>query len=476
MRVCVAHLLLAALYLGCADPLPTIDVELQTAPNDDPFSLADYVQFEALSGTQVLLSRSFSLSSPRGSFGPLPENQRLVLAVSLYRGEPGARGSFVVGRGRSYPFSYRPGVTSDVSVFLGSTGRFVLPVEDEAIQDPRFVGATSYGALIAQGNGVLRAYRVAHQSGGPRLETLVNEPKLASAYFSRFGGCFIAVNDDHRLVIFDEEGQVRADPDIDVSELGSVVTPVPGLDGERLWLMGGPALTRIEKVARLETAGLRTPDCTQADTNIEVSLSAPVSLPLLRIGASYHTLDAAQGAERLLVFGGADSGVPQNDVLLIDPASGRVDATLPVYGDTATAAITELATGQVLVAGGLDTLGQPSRETAVVLVGPDALQSFRIAQDAAQVGPAPLKTARSGGIAITYDEQLAIIAGGESETPTPAEVFDFGSDALPGVTAATDALPRMFTRPVGARLDDGTVLLADALGVTVYIPERIRPR
>lgn len=474
MRAPLARLLLMVFAVGCADPLPSVDVELQTAPDDDPFASADHIEFEALSGTQVFLRQPFSLSSPRGSFGPLPENQPLELSVSLYRGEPGARGSFVVGRGRSYPFTYRPNAAAEITVFLGSTGSFVLPVDDVPLSDPRFVAATSYGALIARGSGALHAYRIAHQKGGPQLTSLAAEPRLASAHFSRFGTCFIAVNDNRRLVIFDEEGRIRVESDLDLSGLGTVVTPVPGLDEGRLWLMGGPALPRLERVARLQNVGGRAPDCADEDTSIELSLSDPVDLPLLRIGASYRTVEAAQGAERLLLFGGADSGVPQTDVVLVDPASGTIKDTLTVYGNTATAAISELAAGQFLVAGGFDNQGQASPDTAVVLVGSDALQSFRIAQDSAEVGPAPLKTARSGGIAISYDEQLVLIAGGESDGPTPAEIFDFGSDALPGVVTSTDRLPRMFTDPLGARLHDGTVLIVDQLGLAVYVPERMR--
>lgn len=366
-------------------------------------------------------------------------------------------GALTAARGFSFPVDVGLGETPrSIDVHVGKLGRFSRDV-DLALDGPvAGAGASPGGALIATTPGTLYRYDAHGASdGAPSLERVAAFPEHRGARWASLAGGLVAVGGDASFAsLVGPDGQLRGR-----SEEGSFADQRHGaalatLAGAVVVLGGAPirdggATELASHVAFVDGALLR---------------SDLPSLPcaVRDVGATAVAINSRAGRGARVVTVCHDA-LRTSRLLSIDPR-GEVGAELlEVPGDLRQSAWTALSLGVLMVAGGRDVDGAPTIELRTFAVGEGVLETLTPA-------PRELFDARVGAAALQLGEGLALLVGGrgvDGQGLASSELVTFPRDvALTGPMLEGASAPRL------VRLGDRSVLIADQIGVAVYVVPR----
>lgn len=467
VRNCVVALIaLCATACGQADPLPEVTFRIVTAPGDDPWRGANELVLAVEQSGLTLQSTSFPMGTTSLPFGPLAFGRSLTFRVDA------VEGNLVLARGRSFPFDFdRSPPVRRPDVLVARVGLFVAPLVDAPSSPVVAAIATSDGALIATAVGDLLRF-TSHDAaldGASSLRVVAHVPGRAGAVWADLGGDLV-------LAVGGASGGATL-YDLDGTELARVasaelaeqqIRPAVATlrrDQAVLVLGGAPAeaATPVATVTRIEVV--------HDGATVSLRATREPAMPEPRAGAAAIAVpiqpDISGGVTRVVVLGGEGPGGAIMSATSIDPAGSALAASIDLGTDAREAGIAVLSTGLVLIAGGVDAAGAPVGDLRILNVRASSLELV-------SPTPQPLVPARAKPAVAAFGPGLVLVAGGRgaSGPVARADLYEVSLDNFPGDWVATGSLPLPYTEPRAVRLGDGTVLVAGAEGVAIWIPSR----
>ena len=468
-RACWLSAVVVALGLAACGPddsYPEVPFRVLTAPGDEPWRGASEIvlSLEQSGATLAIAPSRFPVGATRLELKSPVFGRSLAFLVEAVDGD------LVLARGRSFPFDFDPAPpTRRPDVLVARVGLFVSPLADVPSAPIVAAIATTDGALLPTSTGDLLRYT----SHDPALDgaaslRVVAHARPSAVWADLGGGLVLAVGGaTGGATLYDAVGTELAQlPGAELAD--QQIRPAVATlrrDQAVLVLGGAPAETAapVATVRRIEVV--------HDGELVSLRATRAADLPEARAGAVAIAVpiqpDASGGVTRVIVLGGQGTTGTLMSATSIDPAGSAAPASIDLGTDARQAGVAVLSTGLVLVAGGVDAAGAATGELRILSVRPSSLELV-------SPMPLPLLPPRADPAVATFGPGLVLLAGGRGASgPTDrADLVEVSLDNFPGDWVATGSLPVPFAAPRAVRLGDGTVLVAGAEGLAVWVPSR----